>query len=76
MEASKEPCPYFAKGSCKFGDRCEKSHSISSRKKGVGAVQGGETAKDRVKRQRLAGQTGIEGGWKSEEHMRQRQLYD
>ena len=32
--------------------------------------------KDKVKRQRLAGQTGISGGWKSEEEMRNRQLFD
>ena len=38
-----------------------------------------ETAKDRVKRQRLAGQSGIGSDfktWKSEEEMRQRQQYD
>ena len=32
--------------------------------------------KDKVKRQRLAGQTAISGGWKSEEEMRNRQLFD
>ena len=38
-----------------------------------------ETAKDRVKRQRMAGQSGIGSDfktWKSEEEMRQRQQYD
>lgn len=38
-----------------------------------------ETAKDRVKKQRLAGQSGIGSDfkeWRSEEEMRQRQMYD
>ena len=34
------------------------------------------SVKDKVKRQRLAGQTAISGGWKSEEEMRNRQLFD
>lgn len=51
------------------------NHSVGGQKEKK-AIGEKETAKDKVKRQRLAGQTGIDGGWKSEEHMRQRQMYD
>lgn len=57
--------------------------SVDVPKKGVSGPVGrdkkGESAKDRVKRQRLAGQSGIGSDfrtWKSDEEMRQRQQYD
>lgn len=31
-----EPCPYFQKGFCQYGDRCRRSHSRTSSQQGKG----------------------------------------
>ena len=79
LETKDEVCIHFSNGRCKLGDMCKYSHTkpISSDKNSIlGKSKEKETVKDKVKRQRLAGQTGIQGGWKSEEEMRQRQMFD
>ena len=76
--SKKDTCQHYVKGNCKHGTLCKFSHiieNIRSAGKKINSLEK-ETVKDKVKRQRLAGQTGIQGGWKSEEEMRQRQMFD
>jgi len=76
--SKKDICQHYVKGNCKHGTLCKFSHiieNIGATGKKIKSLEK-ETVKDKVKRQRLAGQTGIQGGWKSEEEMRQRQQFD
>jgi len=76
--SKKDICQHYVKGNCKHGTLCKFSHiieNIVATGKKIKTLEK-ETVKDKVKRQRLAGQTGIQGGWKSEEEMRQRQQFD
>lgn len=76
---TKPACVNFTHGRCKYGTACRFSHEQQQSELtdlNNKLPKERESVKDRVKKQRLAGQTGIQGGWKSEEEMRQRHFFD